>query len=73
MTMGAFRSRDGKAPIFVRIALGRWKFFLLSLCGTVFYQLKHLVFAVHAELLIDVRDVPMARPSDSGGRAFLCT
>ena len=55
MTMGAFRSRDGKAPIFVFVGPGRWKFFLLPFCRAVFYQLKHLVFAVHAELLIDVR------------------
>ena len=53
--MGAFRSHDGKAPIFVCVGPGRWKFFLLSLCRAVFYQLKHLVFAVHAKLLIDVR------------------
>ena len=57
----------------MRVVLERRELSLLSLCRAVFYQLKHLVFAVHAELLIDVRDVPMARPSDSGGRAFLCT
>ena len=57
--MGAFRSHDGKVPIFVRVVLERRELSLLSLCRAVFYQLKHLVFAVHAELLIDVRDVPM--------------
>ena len=53
--MGAFRSRDWKAPIFVCVGPGRWKFFLLPFCRAVFYQLKYLVLAVHAELLIDVR------------------
>ena len=55
MTMGAFRSRDGKAPIFVRVVLWRRELLLLPFCRAVFYQLKHLVFAVYAELLIDVR------------------
>ena len=54
---------DDKAegPHFYAACLGRRNLFLLSSGRAVFYQLKHLVFAVHAEFLIDVRRMQARR------------